>query len=250
MFCSNCGNELNDGQKFCNLCGTPVASKPKTEVQKAEKPVEVQKAEKPVEVQKAEKPVEVQKAEYNWGEDNFGSASDNSKTNIYAKPLGSVPMLLLCILYTVTIMYSIISNVVTSLGSDAQKAAVTSLVGSIFGSALAIVMCVGLWIIFIRAKANTVNRGGVICVKVVSIINLVIRCLGFVLIMFACLVSLIAMLGASSHVNDIPYLVFIVFDLLIFCSLIVVMILDIKSIVNLCGIGNVVVRGEKQRIKT
>ena len=28
MYCRNCGNEIADGSKFCNHCGSPVTAEP------------------------------------------------------------------------------------------------------------------------------------------------------------------------------------------------------------------------------
>ncbi len=64
MFCSNCGSQIADGQKFCSQCGTPVAAAEVTTSTVEEKPaqeikaMETEKAVEEIKTAEAEKKVE------------------------------------------------------------------------------------------------------------------------------------------------------------------------------------------------
>ena len=291
MFCSNCGNELKEGQKFCNVCGAPVASRPKmtaesvqadesaennqtgqfeNEAAVANQPEEVRVQTEDVgsKVENVYTPVEnvyehvenTQKQmnnnvdntvnampNYNWGNDDVVSTAPAN--NIFVRALGSVPMLLLCIFYTVSIMYGVITSVFNPM-SFGEGSNATNFISSLSSSAVSFVMLIGLWLIYIASKTGKVNKGGVICVKVASIINLVLRCIVYVLVAIVCIAVMIMALTQISSMSGAAAGIVIFVYAFILIGAIVVMILDIISIKNLCKIGTAVVAGVQARLKT
>ena len=219
MFCPKCGNEIQDGMRFCQKCGSPVpAARPVAAGAAQQRP-----AGAPMQQQRPSGPVL------------------HTIRKLAASPL----YLTGAIAYSCALLFSIAATVSGSNSLTATIMRVLSLMGSmggmgsmemnylnnelmgalsgvqgmfvgtaILGQLPAILIAVGIWITFASAVNKSgapMSTGGLTIIKVITIINLVFQCLA----LLVCEIVMLILMGALGQYDDAVVPIVIVFMVLI-----------------------------------
>lgn len=206
MFCKNCGTEMDDNTTFCPKCGA-AQSAPETQT-----PPPADRVTQQV------PPQQPQTA-------GLAPATEAEK-NAYFKSAGSVLMLVVCIVGTLSLVFGIIAPLLSFQ--------LVSFIFGLIGSILTILIVVGMWIAWANAKKNTLNPTGIKLIRIPYIIQFIFTVIGFAVVFITGILAITA-LGATGEATgteaatDVgigalvfaliqPTIIFI-FDCIIFASL-------------------------------
>lgn len=211
MFCPKCGSDNAENFKFCRVCGAPLAAKPEDGKTASEEP-EMKKPEEAAaspktEAKKPEEEMNTEKPQYTAQPGFGGSAKAEAVgavpervARVVRSPLSLIATLLLTvsIVFGIIYMVGVLGNVTSALpASVAERAAgfsVATFIASLIGSIPVILICVGMWLVYasaLRHRPGEIKTTGLSLIKVLVII-------AFVLILIACAVGVIAMIGIST----------------------------------------------------
>ena len=187
MFCKNCGTEIDDQSTVCPNCGAqqqePQAA-PQTAPQQNVAPQYAQQTppqQQPNYAPQQPQPVMVM------------PASEQEKTAFF-KSAGSVLMLVVSIIATISIVFGIIAPLLSF-----------NLIGFIFaliGSVLSILILVGMWMAWANAKKNQLNLTAIKLIRIPYIIQFVFAVIGFSVMLILGLIAILAAGGIGSATGN------------------------------------------------
>ena len=187
MFCKNCGTEIDDQSTVCPNCGAqqqePQAA-PQTAPQQNVAPQYAQQTppqQQPNYAPQQPQPVMVM------------PASEQEKTAFF-KSAGSVLMLVVSIIATISIVFGIIAPLLSF-----------NLIGFIFaliGSVLSILILVGMWMAWANAKKNQLNLTAIKLIRIPYIIQFVFAVIGFAVMFILGLMAILAAGGIGSATGN------------------------------------------------
>lgn len=187
MFCKNCGTEIDDQSTVCPNCGAqqqePQAA-PQTAPQQNVAPQYAQQTppqQQPNYAPQQPQPVMVM------------PASEQEKTAFF-KSAGSVLMLVVSIIATISIVFGIIAPLLSF-----------DLIGFIFaliGSVPSILILVGMWMAWANAKKNQLNLTAIKLIRIPYIIQFVFVVIGFAVMFILGLMAILAAGGIGSATGN------------------------------------------------
>lgn len=146
MFCKNCGTQLDDQATFCPNCGAEQETpQPQPAPQQTPPPV-------------AGQPVAA------------ATATEQEKSAFF-KSAGSVLMLVVCIIATVSVVFAIISQILSFN--------ILNIIFALIGSVLGILIIVGMWMAWSNSKKKTLNPTAIKLIRIPYIIQFIFACIGF-----------------------------------------------------------------------
>lgn len=172
MFCKKCGTELEDGTVYCPKCG---ADQTASDTETPAQPVN----------QQATPPQQPQPV---------GTApATEAEKNAYFKSAGSVLMLVVCIIATLSLIFEIIAPLL--------QFAVLTFVFGLIGSILTILILVGMWIAWSNAKKKTLNTTGIKLIRIPYIIQFIFMVIGSAVTIITTILAMTAE-GVAGEVTD------------------------------------------------
>lgn len=173
MFCKNCGTEMDDNTTFCPKCGA-AQSAPETQT-----PPPADRVTQQV------PPQQPQTA-------GLAPATEAEK-NAYFKSAGSVLMLVVCIVGTLSLVFGIIAPLLSFQ--------LVSFIFGLIGSILTILIVVGMWIAWSNAKKKTLNTTGIKLIRIPYIIQFIFMVIGSAVTIITTILAMTAG-GVAGEVTD------------------------------------------------
>ena len=218
MFCPKCGNEIQDGMRFCQKCGSPVpAARPVAAGAAHQRPAGAPMQQRPSgpvlhTIRKlAASPLYLTGAIAYSCALLFSIAATVSGSN----SLTATIMRVLSLMGSMGGMGSMEMNYLNNELMGALSGVQGMFVGTaILGQLPAILIAVGIWITFASAVNKSgapMSTGGLTIIKVITIINLVVQCLA----LLVCEIVMLILMGALGQYDDAVVPIVIVFMVLI-----------------------------------
>lgn len=198
MFCTKCGKENQDGMRFCQYCGTPLTAS----------------------AQPTPPPAGYQQPAYRQPEDYVPRQDTFPPVIQVLRQMAVSPLFLVAaITYSCTILFTLLGAFVGSssnallqymlmlegMGGMVDYSALNSMTsimrgasvgGVLIGQVPAILVAVGIWMMFAAARDNSgqpMKTGGLTLIRVMQVISLVFEILLLVILELALLISMLAL---------------------------------------------------------
>lgn len=176
MFCKNCGTEMDDNTTFCPKCGA-AQSAPETQT-----PPPAEHVTQQVPPQAPQAP-----------QATAAAPATEAEKNAYFKSAGSVLMLVVCIIATLSLIFGIIAPLL--------QFAVLTFVFGLIGSILTILILVGMWIAWSNAKKKTLNTTGIKLIRIPYIIQFIFMVIGSAVTIITTILAMTSV-GVAGEVTD------------------------------------------------
>ncbi len=216
-FCTKCGKELAQNAQFCTGCGVKLSDETQSALYNAEP------------------------TQYKAPEQTFVM----SPAVMALKKIGSSPLfLVVAIIFSLNIVFGFTSGVNSLVPMFLNSSAVRELIwelniemsafysmiygggiiGRIVASIPSVIIAVGFWLIYATCsdkKSPYIKTSGFTMVKVISVINLVVTCIGAALVLIALLLAGIGLMASGAEEAGIAALVLFFVGIVVYAFAIV-----------------------------